>query len=81
MAPKAKKPKKGEVKQATINFIGGKYDGRSLGFVYPTPEWLVLSMGTELYRRMDPPGVVDAKYQFTDDWDEYQNKVGDKIRI
>lgn len=73
--------KKSETKHATVTFIGGEYDGRSMGFVYPTPEWLVLSMGTELYRRVDPPGVIDAKYRFTDDWDEYRTKVGDKIRI
>jgi hypothetical protein len=29
-------------------------------------------MGTELYERMDPPGVVEATYRFTEDWTQYR---------
>jgi hypothetical protein len=77
MAPKVAKekkakPKKGEIKQATVSFEGGLYNGRKLDVMYPSPQWLVLSMGTELYERMDPPGVVEATYRFTEDWTQYR---------
>jgi hypothetical protein len=80
MAPKAKSnknatKKKNEIRQATVSFVDGKYDGRKLDIIYPSPEWLVLSMGTELYRRVDPPVVIEATYKLVEDWSEYNDIV------
>lgn len=63
---------------AMIVFLGGKYDRQTLRMVYPTPQFIVLSKGTELYTRIDSVGVVDATYQLTNDWkgyEEYEAKL------
>jgi len=72
--PKEKKTTKKTPQPTTadITFIGGQYDKRTLRFVYPTPEYLVMSKGTELYKRLDPTGVVDANYKITTNWEEYE---------
>jgi hypothetical protein len=57
---------------AIILFLGGEYDKQTLRMVYPTPQFIVLSKGTELYNRIDPVGIVDATYQLTNDWKEYE---------
>lgn len=54
-----------------IELVGGKYDGKKIGVVFPTPKYLVLSMGTELYERQDADIVMDATYRYTDDWTTY----------
>lgn len=72
MKPKEKKsPRKTEITTADITFIGGTLDKRTLRFVCPTPQYLVMHKGTELYKRLDSSGVVDANYQYTTDWEEY----------
>jgi hypothetical protein len=72
MKPKEKKPKKKtEITTADITFIGGTLDKRTLRFIHPTPQYLVMHKGTELYKRLDPTGVVDANYQHTTNWEEY----------
>lgn len=63
---------------ATIVFVGGGYDKQTLRMVYPTPQFIVLGKGTELYARIDPVGIVDATYQFTNDWKEYE-EYRDKV--
>lgn len=55
-----------------IDLVGGKYDGQKFGVVFPTPKYIVLSMGTELYERQDPDIVMDATYRYTDDWASYR---------
>ena len=44
-------------------------------FVYPTPEYLVMSLGRDLYKR-----VSTTQYEFQPDWSEY-NKTIDKDKI
>lgn len=56
-----------------IELVGGSYDGKKFGVVFPTPKYLVLAMGTELYERQDPDIVVEATYRYTDNWDEYKS--------
>jgi len=72
MAPKANNKKRQSVTHATLSFIGGSYNNRTLTVVYPSPEYLVLDMGRELYERQDPPGVVDATYKFNPSWEKYE---------
>lgn len=55
-----------------ISLVGGAYDSKKLGVVYPTPKYIVLSMGKELYLRQDPDNVLDATYRYTDDWASYR---------
>lgn len=71
MAPKAKK-KSTTPATAEITFIGGQYNNKTLRMICPTPPFIVLAKGTELYVRVDPEGVVDATYKFTDNWQEYE---------
>lgn len=54
-----------------IDLVGGKYDGQKFGIVFPSPKYLVLSMGLELYERQDPDMIMDATYRYTDNWDAY----------
>ena len=58
-----------------ITFKGGHYDGRVYEFVNPAPEYLVMNLGRDLYKRES----IDA-YRFTDDWTEY-NKTIDLDRV
>ena len=58
-----------------ITFLGGPYDGRVYEFMNPCPEYLVMNLGRDLYKRE----LID-KYRFTDDWTEY-NKTIDNERI
>ena len=58
-----------------ITFIGGSFDGKELEFVYPTPEYLVMNLGRDLYRR-----VTSTQYKYQTDWSEYENTI-DKDRI
>lgn len=55
-----------------IELVGGNYDGQTFGVVFPTPKYIVLSMGTELYERQDPDIVMDATYRYTDNWASYK---------
>jgi len=80
MEQKEKKTKKKASLPTTamIAFVGGRYDKQTLRMVHPTPQFIVLGKGTELYARIDPVGIVDATYQFTNDWEgykEYRDKV------
>lgn len=73
MASKANnKTKTKSVNHATLSFIGGSYNNRTLTVVYPSPEYLVLDLGRELYERQDPPGIVDATYKFNPSWEKYE---------
>lgn len=58
-----------------ITFIGGSFDGKELEFVYPTPEYLVMNLGRDLYRR-----VTSTQYKYQTDWSEYEKTI-DKDRI
>lgn len=64
-----------------IDLVGGKYDGKKFGVVFPTPKYLVLSMGTELYERQDPDTVVEATYRYTEDWAAYRKWLGEQALI
>lgn len=55
-----------------IELVGGQYDGKSICIVFPSPKYLVLSMGTELYERQDPANVLEATYRYTDNWATYK---------
>jgi hypothetical protein len=55
-----------------IDLVGGSYDKKKFGVVFPTPKYIVLNMGTELYERQDPDIVMDATYRYTDNWDTYK---------
>jgi hypothetical protein len=63
------------VNRIDITFLGGSFDGREMEFVYPTPEYLVMSLGRDLYKR-----VSTTQYEFQPDWSEY-NKTIDKDKI
>lgn len=56
-----------------ISLVGGTLDGKRFGVVFPTPKYLVLEMGKELYERQDPDTVVEATYRYTDNWAKYEN--------
>lgn len=71
---KATSKNKAETK-CEVEFIGGNYDGKTLGLVFPSPKYLVLSMGTELYERQDPDIVMDATYRYIDNWDDYKKHL------
>ena len=58
-----------------ITFIGGAFDGREMEFVYPTPEYLAMNRGQDLYRR-----VSSTQYKYQTDWSEYEKTI-DKDRI
>ena len=58
-----------------ITFIGGSFDGKELEFVYPTPEYLVMNRGLDLYKR-----ASSTQYKYQADWSEYQKTI-DKDRI
>lgn len=68
---KATSKSKAETK-CEIDLVGGKYNGQKFGVVFPTPKYIVLSMGTELYERQDPDIVIDATYRYTDNWAAYK---------
>lgn len=78
--PKATSKSKTETK-CEIELVGGKYDGKKLGVVFPTPKYLVLSMATELYERQDPDIVIDATYRYTDNWDAYKAWLKEQAHI
>lgn len=63
------------VNRVDITFLGGSFDGREMEFVYPTPEYLVMNLGRDLYKR-----VSKTQYEFQSDWSEYNKKI-DKDRI
>lgn len=62
-----------------IEILGGKYNGQKFGVVFPTPKYIVLSMGTELYERQDPDIVMDATYRYTDDWASYREWLKEQV--
>jgi hypothetical protein len=64
-----------------VEFVGGKYNGKTLCIVFPSPKYLVLSMGTELYERQDPDIVLDATYRYTDNWDTYREWLKEQAFI
>jgi hypothetical protein len=67
--------------RAEIDLIGGSYDGRKFGVVFPTPKYIVLGFGTELYERQDPDIVIDATYRYTDDWATYEKWTKEQALI
>lgn len=71
----AKKAATKIVNRIEITFLGGSFDGREMEFVYPTPEYLVMNLGRDLYKR-----VNSTEYKFQTDWSEY-NKTINKDRI
>lgn len=77
---KSRASNKAETK-AEINLLGGEYDGKSICIAFPSPRFLVLSMGKELYVREDDDRVVEATYRYTDDWSEYQAFLDERKHI
>lgn len=70
--------KKAQVKtpnRIEITFIGGSFDGREMEFVYPTPEYLAMNLGRDLYKR-----VNSTQYKYQTDWSEYEKTI-DKDKI
>jgi hypothetical protein len=70
--------KKAKVKpqnRVDITFIGGSFDGVELEFVYPTPEYLAMNLGRDLYKR-----VTSTRYEYQSDWSEYKKTI-DKEKI
>ena len=61
-----------------IDFVWGNYDCKTLGMVFPTPKYIVLSMGTELYERQDPDIVMEATYRYTNNWDGYKKHLEER---
>ena len=55
-----------------ISLVGGSYNGKQFSIVFPSPKYLVLGMGLELYERQDPDIVIEATYRYTDNWDNYK---------
>ena len=47
-----------------IDLVGGSYDGKKFGIVFPSPKYLVLGMGLELYERQSPDTVMEATYRY-----------------
>lgn len=68
---KAIKKKKTVATNARINFIGGPWDEKTLVVVYPSPPWIVVNMGQDLYKRRDSIEIVEAAYVHHENWDEY----------
>jgi len=64
-----------------IELVGGKYDGQKFGVVFPSPKYLVLSMGLELYERQDPDIVMDATYRHTDNWADYERWLKEQAQF
>lgn len=64
-----------------IQLVGGSYDGKKFGVVFPTPKYIVLGFGKELYERQDPDIVIDATYRYTDDWDTYRKWLKEQALI
>lgn len=71
----AKKASTKIVNRIEITFLGGSFDGREMEFVYPTPEYLVMNRGLDLYKR-----VNSTQYKYQPDWTEY-NKTIDLDRV
>lgn len=67
--------------KAEIDLVGGSYDGKKFGVVFPTPKYIVLGLGRELYLRQDPDIVIDATYRYTDDWATYKEWVKEQAQI
>lgn len=70
-----------EETKCEIDLIGGRYDGQKFGIVFPSPKYIVLSMGTELYERQDPDIVVDATYRYTDNWAAYKEWLKEQAHL
>lgn len=66
-----KKKNNSEIK-CEIALIGGSYNGKKFGIVFPSPKYLVLGMGLELYERQSSDTVIEATYRYTDNWDNYK---------
>lgn len=71
----AKKASQKITNRIDITFLGGSFDGREMEFVYPTPEYLVMNRGLDLYKR-----VNSTQYKYQSDWTEY-NKTIDLDRV
>lgn len=71
----AKKASQKITNRIDITFLGGSFDGKELEFVYPTPEYLVMNRGLDLYKR-----VNSTQYKYQSDWAEY-NKTIDLDRV
>lgn len=63
------------IDRCEITFIGGSYDKKKLCFKYPTPRFLVMNMGRDIYERSSPKSAVDAEYAYTEDPTEYKAHV------
>lgn len=80
--PKQKSTSKSKAEsRAEIDLIGGSYDGKKFGVVFPTPKYIVLGFGTELYERQDLDIVIDATYRYTDNWPAYKKWVKEQALI
>jgi hypothetical protein len=55
-----------------VSLVGGSCDKQTMCIVFPSPKYLVLAMGRELYKRQDDDNVLDATYRYTDNWDDYK---------
>jgi|APGre2960657404_1045060.scaffolds.fasta_scaffold00959_7 hypothetical protein len=62
------------IDKAEIKLVGGSYNKKTLTMKYPTPRFIVLGFGLELYERDAPPEVVECSYKLQTDWSEY-NKL------
>jgi hypothetical protein len=84
---KAKQPKQKSTSKsksesrAEVDLVGGSYDGKKFGVVFPSPKYIILGFGTELYERQDPDIVIDATYRYTDDWATYKKWVKEQALI
>lgn len=74
-----KKKNNSEIK-CEIALIGGSYNGKKFGIVFPSPKYLVLGMGLELYERQSPDTVIEATYRYTDNWDNYKKYLEEQAR-
>lgn len=67
----SKRKRKTASEVSEITFKGGSYNKKKLLFAYPTPKYLLMGFGTELYVRNAGGNDIDCEYIFTDDWTEY----------
>ena len=80
--PKQKSTSKSKAEsRAEIDLVGGSYDDKKFGVVFPTPKYIVLGFGTELYERQDLDIVIDATYRYTDNWPAYKKWVKEQALI
>jgi hypothetical protein len=59
----AAKKKKVNDDRTEITFVGGSYDGRTVEFVHPCQEYLVMNLGRDLYIK-----ETRDRYIYSTDW-------------